>query len=757
MSSSAVAYRKAASCLQAPALWITDDVLSNAWHRFLTSRTKRHGSNVPGPLEARKRLARRRMAGLSVVGAPGQDLGFMFLNGPPRQNELSWEPPWVVGRSGVDGYQKSPLPFPFDTELQSPRPSPKLPFEERVRQLKSLNSARELYKELVMEDMDHAVLSGLAFKALMRNGARFEDVTGFLGDVDLNVPEARNMSAFFGYYSIRALSSSHLHVFLEILHRALVLGLLSPPETLKLIKSIQPLVASTYPTDWEAVTLQAYRHIWEGSLECRVLPVDPAIQQELLAQALSLKNTPEVAYFTLGLYQSIWPLGRSEHGLASYLAHWLQLVHGFEKAQAKNGELSRFTLSRIIDMLPEESFVDDVVHATRLLGAQSTSRSMLNLWMHVLRRSDRFKRHTAKRNFGHKVRPRWISIYEALPYPMSLLELSNHFTALGPVNTCRVILEAWAPRIHTPAQLSHLHEDYCGNGSFTRLDNLRSQFERLVSNAKDTSGNAVVYFANLINAFAQCHIPHRRVMAVVFNFVLERLGGKAVLELVLHLRRFHVRMYPGPILRTINKVGKDDPQLAYALYKCRSVWLSRAPGLLPALIHHGMPRQLLFRLLHRRDPGARSPLAHRTRPSAPLTPLRIALVHMMADAFARRPHGTARQAYRAVYLCYCYLRGYEAAVGPGMTRALVHAGVTRALMEGGSLSTERFRWILGVVRRVEGWEAAEELDHVVFELRARVGGDRRYGAVEEEDGPPVWKIKRHVSRKGRDPFGVAED
>lgn len=77
-------------------LWITDEVLDNAFDRFLrVSRTaKRFGSSVPGPLEAQRRLAKRRMAGLTTMGGPAAfDIGVLFGSGPPTRDELNWHAP----------------------------------------------------------------------------------------------------------------------------------------------------------------------------------------------------------------------------------------------------------------------------------------------------------------------------------------------------------------------------------------------------------------------------------------------------------------------------------------------------------------------------------------------------------------------------------------------------------------------------------------------------------------------------------------
>ncbi|KAG9731354.1 hypothetical protein KCU60_g13008, partial [Aureobasidium melanogenum] len=79
-------------CRLQPYIWISDDTLATAYRRFANTclvnhshtNTRRHGSNVPGPMEARRRLARRRMAGLSMASpSPGlmPDFGALFGSG----------------------------------------------------------------------------------------------------------------------------------------------------------------------------------------------------------------------------------------------------------------------------------------------------------------------------------------------------------------------------------------------------------------------------------------------------------------------------------------------------------------------------------------------------------------------------------------------------------------------------------------------------------------------------------------------------
>jgi hypothetical protein len=77
-------------------LWITDEVLSDAFNRFLrhSHGAKRYGSNVPGPLEAQRRLAKRRMMALAGVGAPAPvDPAVLFGAGGPKLGDMVWRAP----------------------------------------------------------------------------------------------------------------------------------------------------------------------------------------------------------------------------------------------------------------------------------------------------------------------------------------------------------------------------------------------------------------------------------------------------------------------------------------------------------------------------------------------------------------------------------------------------------------------------------------------------------------------------------------
>ena len=78
-------------------VWISEDVLDSAISHFSHGRiSRRHVGLAPGPLEARKRAAKRRMMNLAQVG--GGEIDPSLLHGvgrAPGQASWQWQSPTV--------------------------------------------------------------------------------------------------------------------------------------------------------------------------------------------------------------------------------------------------------------------------------------------------------------------------------------------------------------------------------------------------------------------------------------------------------------------------------------------------------------------------------------------------------------------------------------------------------------------------------------------------------------------------------------
>ena len=85
-------------------IWISEDVLNGAMHRFAHGKVpRRHAGLAPGPLEARKRVAKRRMMNLAQLGGGGFDPNVLPGLGAPERMEWNWQSPTPLVPQKIDG------------------------------------------------------------------------------------------------------------------------------------------------------------------------------------------------------------------------------------------------------------------------------------------------------------------------------------------------------------------------------------------------------------------------------------------------------------------------------------------------------------------------------------------------------------------------------------------------------------------------------------------------------------------------------
>ncbi|KAK5716505.1 hypothetical protein LTR15_009396 [Elasticomyces elasticus] len=135
--------------------WITDDILAEAFHRFArvshTYNPARHASSTPGPLEARRRHARRRMglaAAAASNGPPMIDIGAMFGMGAkmPAQPEKSWR--WEA--PSVPGFGAPPPAMPNSVGMGFARAKRKdAKVEVRADPRKVVRESERAFKEVL--------------------------------------------------------------------------------------------------------------------------------------------------------------------------------------------------------------------------------------------------------------------------------------------------------------------------------------------------------------------------------------------------------------------------------------------------------------------------------------------------------------------------------------------------------------------------------------------------------------------------------
>jgi hypothetical protein len=172
-------------------------------------------------------------------------------------------------------------------------------------------------------------------------------------------------------------------------------------------------------------------------------------------------------------------------------------------------------------------------------------------------------------------------------------------------------------------------------------------------------------------------------------------------------------------IRSFLEARKVNWALAVFLRPNSRQWLSGSPELLFSLIDtFPVKSEFVFDLVNRSEYAGLLPKSLRSGTHNALSLEKVQLLQQVAYAMAKSPHLTSREAFRRVCDCLDYLRDRRAPLSSLMSRALVHAGVTRTLRDGVWLSTQKAQWILSLVRELEGDAVADRLDEAALTVRS---------------------------------------
>ena len=214
---------------------------------------------------------------------------------------------------------------------------------------------------------------------------------------------------------------------------------------------------------------------------------------------------------------------------------------------------------------------------------------------------------------------------------------------------------------------------------------------------------------------------YQKPISQLFTFLRELGAFTAIVEIVEEAGPI---MNRGILIAEITELSQANLNAAYEVFRaCPWLPLESCPDLAIRLLlmhERGHPEELFrLRRLHWRT-------CDRVAIFGPNPQVAVsaqhAFYHRIALAIARCPRVRPRAAFSWVYHCYMTVvwRKRLGGVGPEMTRALTHAGITRKLQAEQWVSTEQIGWILSKVQEVEGEEVAHQLDELVYEWRGEV-------------------------------------
>ncbi|KAK0898221.1 hypothetical protein LTR91_003256 [Friedmanniomyces endolithicus] len=148
------------------------------------------------------------------------------------------------------------------------------------------------------------------------------------------------------------------------------------------------------------------------------------------------------------------------------------------------------------------------------------------------------------------------------------------------------------------------------------------------------------------------------------------------------------------------------------------------------LIEHGLgtPDRIFHLLNSKVGPEIVKPELRAT-PRLALQPAQVDLAHLVAYAWAKQEHTSSRVAFRRVWEVYRFLQDRGAPLSPLMSRSLVRAGIAQPMREGKNVSLAQVKYIIAIVQRLEGKEAAADLDRLVWPINKRLRDPSNPAAV----------------------------
>lgn len=734
--------------------------------------SSRHGSTVPGPLEARRR-ARRRLMGqctpTTVQG--GTDLGILMgINAQGKQRERVKNHPRIYewyspterapkrkeGSSAIDGPEYdhwsilSPgtaIPnVPEIPDRLSPRPGPPLDDTTRDdRDDRGSTLESEARPEAFAEDqhqlkMGHYVRRGkdsrMAFEQLTQSKRPLDVLLEFLSDKKLCPPNARNVT-----FLVRSLVAcnvagagsdlARLEAWVEIEAK---LGTLDELEICSILRA-----ATTPPRDSPSCTQVPWSfcsRIWDGIDQSAVRTFDDLKQSTLMLFVGAAANAPQ---FSRGL----------EMGSKILLAlSKAQPIHAEDRTAFLLAELSRRTyrdrdstfsracltervpqLLGVLQSLPESVISGAVVKLLSRLLLQTRSKNgqpsdlgleSLGQWLAALSKTN-FLRDARK---DPNTQRTWRNIDSSISImgPKLLATYLSHFSD---PKIARFLRKDLLPRWH----ISHVAETSVIPVSTDDYPRLRSdllhnldcqvhELQKLYKPQSPPSPYLVLIRAvrvkapHLLNALLCTLLPllrHQSKLASTFA-ILDSLA-RANTFAPLHL-----------LFSEIANLAPMNPLLALTLWtmdpRPQMADCSMLPTLLsPHLtIHPSLLRRVYFRLRVAHS-VPRNPCQPVIRP---LTNTSAQMLELLAHHLAVCPALTHRQALRAVRRVLMLFRRNEEMLGPGMAKALTEAGIVRTLQAGRKVGIARKAWVEAWVVGLEGTRVWEGVDSLAAQWEAEI-------------------------------------
>ncbi|KAL1970094.1 hypothetical protein VTN77DRAFT_6499 [Rasamsonia byssochlamydoides] len=745
-------------------VWISEEHLASAFRRFVNCQ-RRHESRVPGPLEARKRLAKRKntaLAGVGASGPPAADVGGLFgMNGSGHMQRKDNDSPWTrswpeplevfsypipppepgEGYTSVDGIPfDSGIPFesaiPFDSGPDDPGDADEISRDEVLEKLLencwTVQDIRKVIDQLPIDLQREPAYSLMVFSNLLSKSIHcpdrvFDEALLFLDDPALNPPGAGNYLTLVEHLVGYEATTVQRHKLLGAVERAIELGLIPGTEIGLIIRTLPNIkLGGTTLKQQENLGELArhHRRIWEALRGCSVLrlkDLDEGVLDRWLEQLVDAATPNEEL---LLLAKDIVLAGQ---GSSSTVCRWIPT-------------LIRQCLSLSADPMVDESYF---AYQTNIVNYVSDLLSPLDADLalgYIIQVSEALAFSQTSDGHRHAALKIWRDCLLDIPNVASLAS-SRVWMDVGPFDSPkfsthhRVILRLWV----LSSLSKSVHRDLIiwqpqPKATDPVVSALLRQFDLLTSDRNDAD-----FFFNLVVALQELNLPYNHVLLMVFSVlatkytnnrfarrVIEKLecSQMTMEDVVAHTFCFNATksiFYPtfermirridvtsSEFLRDSIRLAESGRQGAFEFQRL----LSRHTPLKIALAK-SWSWQVRYHADIRRSQTSDEPESERAESSSSEYPdpeACLEMIHVLALSFAGSDKLSEKLSFYLVHWLYKYLRRHNAPIKPALVRALYHSGVVRFRRAGRRVPVPQYQFIMDLVREVEGGHVVRALD-----------------------------------------------
>ncbi|KAI9837424.1 MAG: hypothetical protein M1837_002969 [Sclerophora amabilis] len=766
-------------------IWISDDILATHFERFVaatTLRCKRRGSSVPGPLEASRRLARRRMMNLSVTEGSAIDTSILPIGFPASvPPQWRWEPP-IEPRPGIglrDNGTYNCEPYHGTKTIADPTSAtPQLPdwLTSDVPQLEneapdyrleakatlkrtsgrerlavgdimgkrshshsnansirlrlalgSVKTVHDIHRLLHEKQLQACICrdpswSKYLFEKLLRLGSSPGDLAEYLVNPAVNVPEAHNTVTILKFYMKRSLETEHYSQLEDILGQLLEVGMLSNFDIRVIIQHL-PLLADrvfVLNQDRESAKISTLATLWFRIKTCPVFTVrnlEAATLNSLLAQINRLTSSPQTQSLTLDIIKSARQedlnhiVRPASDFLAKWFVEWGEQTNDGERNPCKEALTLLRTLPRSASQLLIRSTTALLQERANPASGQECALGTTLAWINMVSKCQAI----GSRMFSDELRAAEgllaasgnIHTIAAYLKEQDHLEIAIFFFRF-------LVHKASHRRDKSPTRVIH------------RLSHLIHEFRSLCHDDLFSSP-----FTNVIRLATQRGLPFGHAVGPMVQLLREIGLYKEIRQLFAYCKQRKILVKSAILGEHISIRSQTDRDEATAIFKdfqglklhlCGDFAVNtiKCPSGNPSYIWRLVQSQLPWRCF---DSDVSRPHVKKFKSFEP----RIKLIYGIAEAYAHAEHLAPSTAFRYVYRCYRYLRSRRVECRPELARAMVHAGITRALCADQKVGNEKLRLILRTVYEAEGDTVAHTLDELVYHWRG--------ANIERTEGP----------------------